>query len=255
MRKSILGLSAISLFALTAAATPALAEDNLAPGFNLAGNVALVSDYRFRGFTQNNKNAAIQGGLTVTHDSGLYAGTWASSIGFAGGTEIDLFAGYSKELIPGLTGDVGVLYYLYPKHDAINGAGNTDFFEPYVNLTGTMGPAALKVGVNFAPKTNALISTIDGTSSSSAIYVHAEPSISIPNTPLSLDGHIGYAKSNSFLGGAGNDHHVWDYGIGGAVAYKMLSFGVHYVDTDEARINAHPNGSAGSVVFSLTASF
>jgi len=253
MRKSIIGLSAVSLLAL---ATPAFAEDE-APAFKITGSAALVSDYRFRGFSQSGENAAVQGSININHESGFYVGTWASSISFAGNTEVDLYAGYTKAVAPGVTVDVGLLYYLYPKH----GGTNTDFFEPYVNLTGAVGPATVKVGVNYAWAQSALL---DGAGKkSSAVYFHAEPSITIPNTPLSLDAHVGYAVSDAFPGGYGRDHHVWDYSIGGAVAYKNLSLGVHYVDTDEQRyrsgalagLGAENVGADGAVIFSLTASF
>lgn len=248
MRKSIIGLSAVSLLAL---ATPAFAEDE-APAIKITGSAALVSDYRFRGFSQSGENAAVQAGITLNHESGFYVGTWGSSISFAGNAEVDLFAGYTKAVAPGVTVDVGLLYYLYPK----KGAGNTDFFEPYVNLSGAIGPATVKVGVNYAWSQSAL-------SDKSSIYFHAEPSIAIPGTPVSLDAHVGYAVSDAFPGGFGADHHVWDYSIGGAVAYKNLSFGVHYVDTDEQRYRSAPLagtgaedvGADGAVIFSLTASF
>jgi uncharacterized protein (TIGR02001 family) len=254
MRKSIIGLSAVSLLAL---ATPAFAEDE-APAIKITGSAALVSDYRFRGFSQNGENAAVQAGITLNHESGFYVGTWASSINLQSSTnaqlsaEIDIFAGYTKTVAPGITADVGLLYYLYPK----KGGGDTDFFEPYVNLTGAIGPATVKVGVNYAWSQAALGDV-------SAIYFHAEPSVAIPNTPLSLDAHVGYAVSDAFPGGYGADHHVWDYSIGGAVAYKNLSFGVHYVDTDEQRYRSAPltglgaeaKGADGAVIFSLTASF
>jgi uncharacterized protein (TIGR02001 family) len=248
MRKSIIGLSAVSLLAL---ATPAMAEDEM-PAIKITGSAALVSDYRFRGFSQSGENAAVQGSININHESGFYVGTWASSISFAGNTEIDLYAGYTKAVAPGVTVDVGLLYYLYPK----KGGGPTDFFEPYVNLTGAIGPATVKIGVNYAWAQSAL-------GDNSAIYFHAEPSIAIPGTPLSLDAHVGYAVSDAFPGGYGADHHVWDYSIGGAIAYKNLSFGVHYVDTDEQRYRSAPLagtgaedvGADGAVIFSLTASF
>ena len=65
MRKSILGLSALSLFAVSA---PALAQDDAASAspITISGSVGLVSDYRFRGFAQSSENAAIQGGITVS---------------------------------------------------------------------------------------------------------------------------------------------------------------------------------------------
>lgn len=244
MRKSILGLSAIALFAV---ATPALAqeEEAAAEPITLTGSVAVVSDYRFRGFSQTSQNAAIQGGLTATHESGFYVGTWGSSITFAGGTEIDLFAGYSTAVAEGVTLDVGLLYYLYPKH----GAGDTDFFEPYINLTGAIGPVTMKVGANYAWSQDAL-ATPGG--NADALYLHAEPSFAIPGTPFGLNGHIGYAASDAFPGGTDGDGKVWDWSVGATATWKSLTFGVSFIDTDEPGIN---RGTDSAVVFSLTAAF
>lgn len=244
MRKSILGLSAVALAAMSA---PALAQDAPTESIKITGTVGLVSDYRFRGFTQNGEDAAVQGGITATHSSGLYAGTWASSINFAGHTEVDLFAGYSKEIAPGIVLDGGLLYYLYPKH----GDYNTDFFEPYVNLTGTVGPATIKVGVNYAWKQSALIDA-NGDKASS-FYAHVEPTIAIPNTPFAFVGHAGYAKSDAFPGGP--DGSVFDYSVGGTATYKMLTLGISYVNTDVGNGMKESLGADGAVVFSLTAAF
>lgn len=257
MRKSILGLSAVAFAML---ATPAMAQDEAADdglGLTITGTAGLVSDYRFRGFSQTAEDPAVQGGITVTHDSGFYAGTWASNIdatltGTGADVEIDLFAGYSREITPGLTLDVGLLYYLYPA----KGVGvDTDFFEPYINVIGSVGPATVKAGVNYAWDQNALVDNFgaDAGSKASAIYFHVEPSIAIPNTPLGLNAHLGYAKSDAFPGGA--DGKVWDYSIGGTLAYKSLTFGVSYVDTDERKAVAEPSGRDAAVVFSLTAAF
>ncbi len=241
MRKSILGLSALALFA---SATPAFADDSAgAEPIKLSGSVALVSDYRFRGFSQTSQNAAIQGGLTATHSSGFYFGTWGSSITFAGGTEIDLFAGYSTAVAEGVTVDVGLLYYLYPKH----GGGDTDFFEPYVNVTGAVGPLTLKVGANYAWSQDAL-ATAKG--NADALYLHAEPSFAIPGTPFGVNAHVGYATSDAFPGGV--DGKVLDWSVGGTATWKSLTFGVSYVDTDEP---GFIRGTDAAVVFSLTAAF
>jgi len=244
MRTSILGLSAI---AILMSATPAFAQDEVGVGpISISGSVGLVSDYRFRGFSQTGEDPAVQGGITVTSDTGLYAGTWGSSLNLPGsdlGSEIDLFAGYSTKLAEGVTIDAGLLYYLYPKHKSVTGPIDTDFFEPYVNVTGEIGPLTLKVGANYAWDQKAL-------GKNSAIYFHAEPSAALPGTPISLNGHIGYAKSDSFLGGV--DGKVWDWSLGASASYRMLTFGVAYVDTNEPSVI---NGSDAGVVFSLTAGF
>ncbi|MBN8831852.1 MAG: hypothetical protein J0G94_14815 [Sphingomonadales bacterium] len=250
MRKSILGLSAL---ALLASAAPAFAQDEEAASpITITGSVALVSDYRFRGFSQTQQDAAVQGGITATHESGLYVGTWGSSINFANSnlsSEIDIFAGWSKAVAEGVTVDVGLLYYLYPKHKSVTGDINTDFFEPYVNVIAAIGPATLKVGANYAWSQDALTSFKDG-KSTDAIYLHAEPSMAIPGTPFGVNGHLGYASSDAFPGGT--DGKVWDWSLGGTATYKNITFGVSYVDTDEP---GQIKGSDAAVVFSLTAAF
>jgi uncharacterized protein (TIGR02001 family) len=268
MRKSILGLSA---FALAAIATPAFADDAAAvPAVKVSGNVALVSDYRFRGFSQTQEDPAVQGGITLTHKSGVYASFWASTTNIPApnsvgvfdkslNTELDLILGYSHAVVPGVTVDGGLLYYVYPAR-GIQGGYDTDFFEPYLNLTGTYGPAALKVGVNFAPSQGAL-PALDGTShKSSAIYLHAEPSVTIPNTPLGLNAHVGWAKSDSFLGGYDANHEVVDYSFGATATWRNLTVGVSYVNTDQNKVGFFAPGkeathSDGAAVFSLTAAF
>jgi len=245
MRKSILGLSAVALFA--SMSTPALAQDDEATdAFKITGSAALVSDYRFRGFSQTQQDAAVQAGITATHESGVYVGTWGSSVNFANSSiasEIDLFAGWSGAVAEGVTLDVGLLYYLYPKHKANTGDIDTDFFEPYVNLIGTVGPVTIKVGANYAWEQSAL-------GDNDAIYLHAEPSVAIPGTPFGLNGHLGYASSDAFPGGV--DGKVWDWSLGATATWKMLTFGISYVDTDEP---GSIRGSDSAVVFSLTAAF
>ncbi len=247
MRKSILGLSAVAFAML---ATPAMAQEEAADplGLTVTGTAGLVSDYRFRGVSQTAEDPAVQAGITVTHDSGFYVGTWASTIdadltATGADVEIDLFAGYSREVTPGLTLDIGLLYYLYPAKGV---DFDTDFFEPYLNVIGAVGPATIKAGVNYAWDQSAI-------ADESAIYFHLEPSIAIPNTPLGLNAHIGYAESDSFLGGS--DGTLLDYSVGATLTWKNLTFGVSYVDTDETKAVAEVTGRDGAVVFSLTAGF
>src|SRR3546814_4949242 len=96
--------------------------------------------------------AAIRGSIGVSHSSGLYAGVWGSSIDLVAAdgadlnTELDFYAGYSREIMPGVTADVGLLYYFYPK----DGNAATDFFEPYASLSGSLGPVNAKVGLAYA---------------------------------------------------------------------------------------------------------
>src|SRR4051812_31049308 len=83
MRKLLLGtvLSAgfaipMAVSAQTAPAAPAAP----ASPHTVTGNVAITSQYVFRGLTQTNGDPAIQGGFDYAHSSGFYAGTWLSNI-------------------------------------------------------------------------------------------------------------------------------------------------------------------------------
>jgi uncharacterized protein (TIGR02001 family) len=86
-----------------------------------SANIAATSNYVWRGATQTDDAAAIQGGLDYAHDSGFYVGTWASNVDFGNGgeVEVDLYGGYSGEMA-GVGYDVGVIYYAYPDSDDAN---------------------------------------------------------------------------------------------------------------------------------------
>jgi uncharacterized protein (TIGR02001 family) len=97
----------------------------------ISGNVTLTSDYVWRGISQTQNNGAIQGGIDYAHESGFYAGAWGSNVDFDNDAslELDLYAGYSRELSDGITIDVGVLKYAYPDTSDLN------FTEGYVSVS------------------------------------------------------------------------------------------------------------------------
>jgi uncharacterized protein (TIGR02001 family) len=76
----------------------------------LTGNVGYVSDYLFRGISQTNEGMALQGGMTLTTDSGFYLSTWGSNIKFGNGSmELDILAGWTGKLNDDWTIDVGAM--------------------------------------------------------------------------------------------------------------------------------------------------
>ena len=246
MRKSILGLSAVALAALS---VPAFAQDEATPALTVTGNAAVVTDYRFRGISQTDKRFALQGGITVTHESGFYVSTWGSSIDdyVANGSdqELDLIAGYSKT-IGAATVDVGVLYYYYPG----SGGANTDFVEPYASVKGTFGPATAKLSAAYAPKAKAL--SVGGGKEDN-LYIAGDLSASIPNTPLGVSAHLGHSFGPSYLT-IGKEYTDWN--VGATYTWSHLTFGVSYVDTNKSLYS--PSGrniSKAGVVGSVTASF
>lgn len=261
---------------------PAFAQETPEP-ITVTGSVGLVSDYRFRGVSQSDEQLAIQGGFTVTHESGLYVGTWGSNLsgwGTFGGAnmELDLVAGYKLPLAGGSL-DVGATWYMYP-----GGFDNTDFIEPYVKLSGTAGPLNLLAGVAYAPKQEALGNWfLNGTSAGTGVYdvpgdkndnlyLWGDASAGVPNTGLTLKGHLGYSNGNSGLGpfatSVAPTGEYWDWLVGADYALGPVTLGVAYVDTDISKSesaylqDSFSKGQDGTgsiadatVVFSVTAAF
>jgi uncharacterized protein (TIGR02001 family) len=229
MRISTITLGALLL---AATATPALAQDTAPPKpFTVTGNVTLTSDYRFRGITQTDGDAAIQGTLNVNHSSGLYVGTFVSSIddkvslpGY-GGAEVDLYGGYTKTLSSGIGFDAGLLYYYYPGGDK---GLNTDFFEPYASVSYGIGPVSAKVGVNYAwSGQKGLIGKDDNT------YVYGQAGVAVPGTPVTLTGHVGYTKGSlGYVNLAAGDDNYLDWSLNAEAVGGPFKVGVTYMDTD-----------------------
>jgi uncharacterized protein (TIGR02001 family) len=97
----------------------AAAQESPAPAYTVTGSVALLSDYRFRGISQSWMGPALQGGLELSLPGGAYLGASGSSVSrhsYLDGRamELDLYGGWRAELLPGWTGDIGLLHYNYP---------------------------------------------------------------------------------------------------------------------------------------------
>ncbi|MDE0488188.1 MAG: TorF family putative porin, partial [Gammaproteobacteria bacterium] len=79
---------------------------------SISANLAVTTDYVFRGYTQTGEDPAVQGGLDWADSSGWYVGTWASNIDFGPGDdasiEVDIYAGYGWEAND-VSYDVGLL--------------------------------------------------------------------------------------------------------------------------------------------------
>jgi uncharacterized protein (TIGR02001 family) len=238
-------MAAVSALAATAAHAQETAPP---PALTVSGSVALVSDYRFRGVSQSNKGVAVQGGITISHESGAYAGFWSSNLagwGAIGGSnlELDLIAGYKFPVTPSATVDVGLTWYVYP-----GGASKTAFAEPYVKVSSTLGPASFTAGVAYAPKQEALGKWYNTGASASTgvydnpgakhdnVYVWTDASTGIPKTPVTLKGHIGYSKGNPGLGPNGTSlaptGEYFDWLLGADFVISRVTLGVAYVDTD-----------------------
>jgi uncharacterized protein (TIGR02001 family) len=160
----------------------------------ISANIGVTSNYVWRGITQTDDEAAVQGGLDFAHDSGFYVGTWASNVDFGDGdrgsefgtgqTEWDVYAGFGGELND-FSYDIGYIHYFYPD------TGNSDFGELGLKL----GYGPFSAGIQYT-----VYSSIDKDQFWQAfveddIYVYANASIDLP---------LG------FTGGITVGHYFWD---------------------------------------------
>ena len=250
----------------------ALSNANAADILNIAnvkttGSVAMSTDYRFRGISQTSNNPAIQGAITLTHQSGLYLGLWGSnitSVGHSNSAEMYATIGYATALplIATLapTLDVGYIRYGYfGTGDAAPGNHQPDYNEVFTKLT--FADSAVK-GDSLA--TTVTYSNEYFNHSDDFWNINASYSAPIADTGFGVVGSVGYNKFKNkammlqAVGGDGSDDNYIDYKAG-------VTFGVQglIAELDAIGTNVSTNGFSGgtdkpydtAAVFSLSKSF
>ena len=224
----------ISRFALAAAllgvAAPAFAQEPPAGPVTVSGTVGLVSDYRFRGVSQTDEKLAVQGGLTATHESGLYVGAFASNVTFLNTNarqEIDALAGWRTSLY-GVSLDLGGIAYTYPGYQNGPGFYDLQYFELAAKASYEVPslPVPMKVlgALNYSPNYQA--------ESGTGFYVEGGVEVSLPYD-LTLAGRAGYQWIQNNARWGSPDFANWNV----TLAYKFSDFVLTagYYDTNLSR--------------------
>lgn len=210
---------------------------------DIDGTSYLASDYRSRGVSLSNRQPVVGGSLQASA-AGLFAGAEAVStarprdLRLDRGTdaEVDLSAGYSRS-IGLLTPSAGVIVYLYPKH------GPTQV-EVFGALAGSLGPATVTVGANYAP---AQAGVAGGN-----LYTYARASVGIPLTPVTAKAQVGREAGAFDLGRT-----KIDYRVGVDVRISLITLGGEYVGNDVPK-NVAPfvrHATANTLLGSVTLAF
>ncbi len=183
-------------------------------GAKIAYNIGVVSDYVFRGVSQTNEEAAVQGGADITIQEG-YAGIWASNVDFGKKhTEVDIYGGVRPEAM-GITFDFGGVYYGYvnePKnsHEA--------YFEFKAGASRAVGPLTVGAVVYYSPE---FFGKTD-----KATYYEVNGAYAF-NDKISASAALGH-QDVSYNG----DYSTWNVGATWTFA-PHLAVDVRYHDTDE----------------------
>lgn len=219
---------------LAVAATAAQADITFTP--------AVVSDYDFRGISQNAKDPAFQLGVDVTSGP-IHVGAWTSQVDFSdasgtNSTEIDWLADYSFGSEETVKWNAGVIYYTYPG----------GFSYPEVWLMGTKGWFSAAVRYS-----NDWFNT-----STDAAYFEGNVAVPLGETGFSVTAHYGMSDGQFFSANNWGDAADYaDYSIGVTKSLGKFNLALKYVDNDMD--NDHPfyteedaNNTEGRAILSVS---
>lgn len=208
MSKSITRAALLAV-AASVIATPAIAEGEW------SGNVALTSNYVYRGVTQTDDAPMVQGGFDYASDS-FYVGTWASGVDFGDGTstEIDFYGGWTPT-VGQFALDIGAIYYYYP--DAPDDP-EQNFLEVYAGGSTTLADF-VEVGASFAYSPDFYLE------SGNSLYSNFSAGIPLGES-FGLDASVGFSDFYD----SGNDSYT-DYSIGLTTSLEGFDFDFRLIDT------------------------
>ena len=205
----------------------------------LVTTLTFVSDYRFRGISQNLNDPALQFATTYYTESGVYLGISGSNVDFGGAVganlEIDLYAGWTGELADGLTGDVQLVRYNYP---------GDDIPIAYTELVGKLTFSGFTGLVGYS---NDVFNTNE-----TGIYYNLGYSLLIAGE-YNLAASLGYYDLDDPADYGGS---IIDKSIGVSRVFgDSLTVGISYVDTNNAFDNVYGETNDSQFVFSMSTTF
>jgi uncharacterized protein (TIGR02001 family) len=247
---SLIAVAAVTLaISAPAGAAESLVKADEIPG-TFSANIAVTSEYYFRGLSQTDDAAAVQGGFDYEVGASkavtLYLGVWGSNVDFneAAGTdgatvEIDLYGGMKGELgDSGVGWDAGFVYYTYP---GASGSLNYNFIEAQGALSYDFGIASASISLNYTPDNFG--------ESGDAFYPKIAVEVPVGKY-LILSGSLArqWIDKNDVFGQP--DYTEWAFG--GTVNLAGFDLNLTYTDTN---IAGDPDGAGAAVLFTISRSF
>lgn len=220
-----------------------------------SANMAVLTEYQFRGISQSNEDPAIQVGIDYGHASGLYVGFWASSVEFNSGSgnetqlETNFYTGYAGSA-GAFDYDIGFLYYYYPEEDDDEpgtGVGEQDLWEVYGSLGTTFDMAyepSVTAGFAYSPDYYG--------SDGDSIYVYGEFGLSLGGiSPYATVGYLDVDGDKTTP--AGYDY-VY-YTVGASYDIGHFTLDLHWFDAEEGADAGGTGSGRDGVVFGISSSW
>jgi uncharacterized protein (TIGR02001 family) len=247
--------------------TPAQKEARQAapePVVTVTGNLAVTSNYVFRGLTQTDGKPALQGGIDLTFTSGFYLGTWMSNISWytdqnagtasnpvalsspgslgppyvpfrsnSANLEWDFYGGYRRTFATDWSFDLGVIEYYYPGvYDNLGAYRRPNTTEIYALI----GYRWLSLKYSRAISTY----TFGTNESKGASYIDLSAAIPVGVSGVKVLAHAGRQSypgnpNRDYWGASGGDNSYFtysDYKVGLTLDKWGFTFGVAYTYAD-----------------------
>ncbi|NVK24617.1 MAG: hypothetical protein HWE10_06795 [Gammaproteobacteria bacterium] len=178
-------------------------------------NATLTSDYVFRGISQSDSGFAVQGGADYAHESGVFVGTWASTVDYSQygddtNMELDFYFGYNGET-ENFSFDVMYNMYNYLGED-YSEDGN------YSELMANAYLGAMTASFGYA---NDYFGTGE-----SVTFIGGAYDIDLPDE-FKLTLNLGYSMGEDALG-----DNILDYGATVAKSFNGFDVSAAFVGTD-----------------------
>jgi len=210
----------------------AQAEEAAKSDHVISYNVGATSDYVFRGISQSRNRPAFSGGVDYAHaPTGIYAGTWVSTISWIDDAysqanvadnssrprtpyEQDFYGGIKGGDAAGLNFDVGAIYYYYPRnklHTSLGGlSAGTGLNANTAEVYGKIGYGPVYFKVNYA------VGDAFWTSNKSGSY-YLDLGADIPVMDgLTVNAHAGrfvFKQDTAFLTNTAYNYSDWKVGL------------------------------------------
>ena len=235
MKLSLLAVGLLLAFASSANAQDEMEEEDKP----VTVTATFVSDYRFRGISQTQKDPALQLGFTYATEPGFYIGAWGSNVDFAANDgaslEIDGYIGWAYDINDDFAADVQLVRYFYPK---------ADVDLEYTELIGKLSAFGFTGLVGYSNDVFA--------SGETGIYYSGGYSVVVAEE-YTLAANIGYYDLEDIRNIPGRG--ITDYNIGVSRNFGPLIVGLAYVDTNDKLPELFEGSSSGRFVFSMGATF
>ena len=207
---------------------------------NLSGSFALTSNYVFRGVSQSENLAAVQGGLTYTFPIHIYANVWASNVKFASTPnaqiEIDTIMGYHNTYGDNFTYDINFDRYNYP------GARNINYNE----ANSVFNYRFLQFGLSYSA--NEYATHTGGTYYNGGINYNVPSKYTFGIENINVQALLGHS---SLSRAAGNSYN--DYNISISKTLRAYTAMLQWVSTNGRQHGSPYDGS--TVIATISAAF